>query len=150
MTYLASRKSSCALIEFSQSSTQTISSGTDILWDTKRTTGGDGISINSSTGIITLNSSRRYWIQATINVLRSGNSDFAFEFQTGAGGALTQADGSFPILYIEDTTRPIINSSFMASLMVSYPSTTFKLRCTSVDANSTLESQSHLFIMELS
>lgn len=149
MTYLASRKSSCALIEYSQSSTQTISSGTDILWDTKRTTGGDGISINSSTGVITLDSSRRYWIQANITVNRTSLADFAFEFQTGAGGALTQGDGSFPILYIEDTSQPYINSSFMASLMVSYPTQTYKLRCTNVAANSTLESQSHLFIMEL-
>lgn len=149
MTFLASRKSTCALVEYSQSSTQTISSGTDITWDTKRTTGGDSISIDSSTGVITLDSSRRYWIQANINLTRNGNSDFSFEFQTGAGATLTQSDGSFPILYLQDTTKPIINSSLMASLMVSYPTITYKLRCTSIDANSTLESQSHLFIMEL-
>ncbi len=151
MTHLAVRKASCAWVEFTQSSAQTISSGTDITWDTKRTTGGDNISINSSTGVITLDSSKRYWIQASINVVRSGNNDFAFEFQTGAGGSLTESDGSFPVLYIEHATGgfPYINSSFVASLMVSYPSTTYKLRCTNIDANSTFASQSHLFVMEL-
>lgn len=149
MTHLAVRKASCAWVEFTQSSAQTISSGTDITWDTKRTTGGDNISINSSTGVITLDSTKRYWIQATINVVRSGNGNIGFEFKTGAGGSLTQAQGNFPMLYIEDTTNPYINSSFVASLMVSYPTSTYKLQCTIIDANSTLASQSHLFIMEL-
>ena len=151
MSYLNTRKASCAWVEFTQSSAQTISSGTDITWDTKRTTGGDNISINSSTGVITLDSSRRYWIQATINVTRSALGDFAFEFQTGAGGSLTPSQGSFPVQYIEavNGAKPYINSSLMASLMVSYPSTTYKLRCTSIDASSTFESQSHLFVMEL-
>lgn len=151
MSYLNTRKASCAWVEFTQSSAQTISSGTDITWDTKRTTGGDSISINSSTGVITLDSSRRYWIQATIGVDRSATGDFAFEFQTGAGGSLTQSQGAFPVIYIESisTTKPFINSSFVASLMVSYPSTTYKLRCTSVDASSTLQEPTHLFVMEL-
>ena len=151
MTHLAVRKASCAWVEFTQSSAQTISSGTDITWDTKRTTGGDSISINSSTGIITLDSSRRYWIQATIGVDRSATGDFEFEFQTGAGGSLTQSQGAFPIKYIEETntSHPFVNSSFVASLMVAYPSTTYKLNCVSVDASSTLNSPTHLFIMEL-
>lgn len=149
MTHLAVRKASCAWVEFTQSSAQTISSGTDITWDTKRTTGGDNISINSSTGVITLDSSKRYWIQATIAVDRSGNGNFAFEFETGAGASLTQAQGNFPVIYVEDTTRPFINSSLLASLIVSYPTTTYKLVCTSADSNSTFAAQSHLFIMEL-
>ena len=107
------------------------------------------MSINSSTGVITLDSNKRYWIQASINVLRSGNGDFEFKFLTGAGGSLTQSDGAFPILYIEDNTKPVINSSFMASLMVSYPASTYKLQCVDVDSNSTLKEQTHLFIMEM-
>lgn len=149
MSYLNTRKASCAWVEYTQSSAQTISSGTDIIWDTSRSTGGDNILINSSTGVITLDSSRRYWIQATINVVRSANGNIGFEFKTGAGGSLTQAQGNFPMLYIEDTTNPYINSSFVASLMVSYPTSTYKLQCTTIDASSTLASQSHLFIMEL-
>jgi hypothetical protein len=149
VSYLNTRKASCAWVEFTQSSAQTISSGTDITWDTKRTTGGDNISYNSSTGVITLDSSKRYWIQATINVVRNGNGNIGFEFKNGAGGSLTQAQGNFPMLYVEDTSNPYINSSFVSSLVVSYPTITYKLVCTQIDQNSTLASQSHLFIMEL-
>lgn len=149
MSYLNTRKASCAWVEFTQSSAQTISPGTDITWDTKRTTGGDSISINSSTGVITLDSSKRYWIQATISVDRSSNGDFGFEFQTGAGAPLSQSDGGFKLVYVEDYSRPIISSSFVASLVVDRPTTTYKLRCTGVDASSTLNAQSHLFVMEL-
>lgn len=150
MTHLAVRKSSCAWVEYTQSSAQTLSNlGSDITWDTKRTTGGDSISINSSTGVITLDTSKRYWIQATISVDRSSNGDWAFEFQTGAGVSLTQSEGGFKAIYVEDYTSPFESSSFVASLVVDQPTTTYKLRCTSVDANSTLNAQSHLFVMEL-
>ena len=151
MTHLAVRKSTCAWVELTQSSAQSISTGTAITWNTKRTTGGDSVSYNSSTGVLTLDSSRRYWIQATIAVDRNGNGDFSFGFQTGAGGPLSEAQGNFPVLIIEDTTRPYVNSSFMASLIVNYPSsaTGYKLVCTSIDAGSTFALQSHLFIMEL-
>ena len=104
---------------------------------------------NSSTGIITLDSNKRYWIQATINVIRSAAGNFEFTFQTGAGGSLSESAGVFPMIYIEDSAKPIINSSFVTSLMVSNPLTTYKLRCVTIDANSTFASQSNLFIMEM-
>lgn len=149
MSYLTTRKANCSWIEYTQSSAQTISSGTDITWNTKKTTGGDGVSIDSSTGIITLDSSKRYWIQASINVIRSAAGNFEFTFQTGSGGSLSESDGVFPMLYVEDSVKPIINSSFVTSLMVSKPTTTYKLRCVTIDANSTFASQSNLFIMEM-
>ena len=149
MSYLTTRKASCSWIEYTQSSAQTISSGTDIIWNTKKTTGGDSVSIDSSTGIITLDSSKRYWIQASINVIRSAAGNIEFTFQTGAGGSLSESDGVFPMIYVEDSTKPIINSSFVTSLMVSKPTTTYKLRCVTIDANSTFASQSNLFIMEM-
>ena len=115
MSYNNIRKAICEFIEYTKSSTQTISNGSAITFDTKRTTGGDDVSIDSSTGIITLDSSKRYWIQASINVIRSAAGNFEFTFQTGAGGSLAESDGVFPMLYIEDHTKPIINSSFVTS-----------------------------------
>ena len=149
MSYLTTRKADCAWIEYTQSSAQTISSGTDITWNTKKTTGGDSVYIDNSTGIITLDSSKRYWIQASISVTRSANGNISFTFQNGAGGSLSELGGSFPMIYIEDNTDPYINSSFVASLVVSYPTTTYKLRCVTIDTNSTFDSESHLFIMEM-
>ena len=149
MSYLTTRKSVCSWIEYTQSSAQTISSGTDITWNTKRSTGGDGVSIDSSTGIITLDSNKRYWIQASISVTRSGNGNIEFTFQDGSGGSLSESDGVFPMLYVEDNSDPYINSSFVASLVVSKPTTTYKLRCITIDTNSTFDSESNLFIMEM-
>ena len=149
MSYLTTRKSDCAWIEYTQSSAQTISSGTDITWNTKRTTGGDGVSIDSSTGIITLDSSKRYWIQASISVTRSADGNIEFTFQNGSGGSLSESNGNFPMLYVEDQSDPYINSSFVTSLVVSKPTTTYKLRCVTIDANSTFDLESHLFIMEM-
>jgi hypothetical protein len=149
VSYLAVRKSKCTWIEYTQSSTQTISSNDAILWDVERSTSTPAMSINSSTGVITLDSSKRYWIQASMHVTRSSETGFEFQFQTGAGAAVTPADGGFQIYYTEDASDPVTNSSFVASLMVSYPTTTYVLRCTSIALNSTLESQSHLFVMEM-
>ena len=149
MSYLTTRKADCAWVEYTQSSAQTISSGTDITWNTKKTTGGDSVSIDSSTGIITLDSSKRYWIQASISVTRSANGNIEFTFQNGSGGSLSESDGVFPMLYIEDQSDPYINSSFVASLVVSKPTTTYKLRCVTIDTNSTFDSESNLFIMEM-
>ena len=149
MSYLTTRKSVCSWIEYTQSSAQTISSGTDITWNTKRSTGGDGVSIDSSTGIITLDSNKRYWIQASISVTRSGNGNIEFTFQDGSGGSLSESDGVFPMLYVEDQSDPYINSSFVTSLVVSKPATTYKLRCVTIDSNSTFDLESHLFIMEM-
>ena len=149
MSYLGTRKSDCTWIEYTQSSAQTISTGTDIVWDVERSTSTPAMSINSSTGVITLDSSKRYWIQASINVIRTDIGHIQFSFKTSAGASLTQAEGNFPMYYREDTTPYYINSSFVVSLMVSYPSTGYKLVCTEVDSNSTLASQSHLFVMEM-
>lgn len=149
MSYLGIRKSDCTWIEYTQSSAQTINTGTDIVWDVERSTSTPAMSINSSTGVITLDSSKRYWIQASLNVIRTNIGHIEFSFKTSTGGNLTQADGNFPMYYREDTTPYYINSSFVVSLMVSYPSTAYKLVCTNVDTNSTLASQSHLFVMEM-
>lgn len=150
MSFLNIRKASCAWVEYTQSSAQTISTNSVITWDNKKTTGSDSVSINSSTGVITLDSSRRYWIQASIHVTRpNSTSDIEFEFQTSSGTTVLPTDGGFKMIYVEDNVAPYINSSFVASLMVSYPSTTYKLLCTNVANNSTFAPQSSLFIMEL-
>ena len=53
------------------------------------------------------------------------------------------------MLYVEDQSDPYINSSFVTSLVVSNPTTNYKLRCVTIDANSTFDLESHLFIMEM-
>lgn len=152
MTYLTPRVSKCAWVEYRQSSAQTISTNSIITFDTKRTTGGDSVSINSSTGVVSLSSSKRYWIQASISIERSTNDDYEINWEESDGTALVEADGNFPAYsrrVTGVTAYPFANSSFVASLMVDEPSTDYRLKVTACPANSTVLSWTHLFIIEL-
>lgn len=152
MTYKAPRVSNCAWIEYRQSSAQTISTGSIITFDTKRTTGGDSVSINSSTGVVSLSSSKRYWIQASISIERSSNADYEINWEQSDGTALSESDGNFPAynrLVTGVLGYPFYNSSFVASLMVNEPSIDYRLKVTTCPASSTVLSWTHLFIIEL-
>lgn len=153
MTYAATRLSDCAMIEYTHSTTQTASTGTVLLFDTKRTTGGDSVSINSSTGEITLASDRRYWIQCSCAIERSANSDYEIQFQNNNGTALTESDGNFRAYDRRDLTvtdYPMQNSSYVASLIVDNPSISYRVVATLMPASSTVLTATHLFIFELS
>ena len=133
-----------------QTTPPALSNNLDIIWDTttKRSTGGDSVSINSSTGVITLSSSRRYWLQASIQVDRATAGNFEFEWQDGSGNSLSASDGAFSAIYLEDYTQPLVNSSLLASVVVSNPSLTYKLVCVSVPTNSSLNENTELLIWE--
>ncbi|MGA1738682.1 MAG: hypothetical protein ACO4AM_05325 [Candidatus Nanopelagicaceae bacterium] len=158
MSYLASRKytSNCIWIEFSKSSTQTVSAGDIILFDstTKRSTGSDGVSVNSSTGVISLSSSKRYWIQASIAIERTSNSEYQIFWRTGSGTSnLGNSDGCFSVVARGQTAStggtPYITSSHVASVMVDYPTETYRLYIQTMPANSTVLTLTNLFIMEM-
>ena len=152
MTYNLNRVSRCSWIEYTRTASQSISTGSIITFDNRRSTGGDSVSIDSSTGVISLNSSMRYWIQASICIDRSTNDDFEINFEQSDGTALAESDGNFPA-YNELVSGipgyPYYNSSFLASLMVNSPSIDYRLKVTSCPYNSTLLVETHLFIMEL-
>lgn len=152
MTYRATKESSCVWIEYRQSSTQTISTGSIITFDTKRSSGADSVSINSSTGVVTLSASRRYWIQACIAIQNASNLDWELEWEQSNGTALTPADGSFSAYrrrVTGPTSYPFYNSSYVASLIVNEPSINYRLKVATCAANSTVLAETHLFIMEL-
>jgi hypothetical protein len=59
MTYLGSNPQATAvMIEVSLSAAQTASAGDYVLFDTIRATGSHGVSVNSSTGELTLDTSK--------------------------------------------------------------------------------------------
>ena len=158
MSYLASRRhtSGCIWVEFSKSSTQTVSAGDIITFDatTKRTSGSDSVSVNSSTGVITLSSNKRYWVQASIAVERSSNNNYEIFWRTGAGTTnLTNSDGCFSVVARRQTAvtggQPYVTSSHVASIMVDYPTDTYRLYVDTMPANSTVLTLTNLFIMEL-
>lgn len=148
--------SDCIWVEFSKSSTQTVSAGDIITFDatTKRSTGSDSVSLNSSTGVISLSSSKRYWIQASIAVERSSNNNYEIFWRTGAGSTnLGESDGCFSAVARRQTAKtggqPYVTSSHVASVMVDYPTDTYRLYVDSMPANSTVLTLTNLFIMEM-
>ena len=158
MTYKVSNThtSSCIWVEFSKSSTQTVSVGDIITFDatTKRSTGSDSVSLNSSTGVITLSSSKRYWVQASIAVERSSNNNYEIFWRTGAGTTnLTNDDGCFSVVARRQTAatggQPYVTSSHVASIMVDYPTDTYRLYVDTMPASSTVLTLTNLFIMEM-
>jgi len=153
LSYNNIRKAICEFIEYTKSSTQTISNGSTITFNTKRTTGGDGVSIDSSTGIITLNSDRSYWIQGFITFDIPSEGDFKVEFQDSNGNSLTESDGNFPAYFHSEpdrsnSGRPFANRSQLCSLLVKQPSLQYKLVATTVPSNTTVHLSTHLFITE--
>lgn len=146
-------ETSAVMVEYTMSSSQTVSSGDVITFDTKRTTGSDSTSVNSSTGVISLDSSRNYWVQASVAVTMASNGSYEITFQDSAGNTLSESDGVFPAYHTitrpDDYQNSYVNHSYMASLMVDKPSLDYKLVVTAVPANSTVLVETHLFIMEM-
>tara|TARA_Y100000114_G_scaffold150021_1_gene164960 strand:+ start:1650 stop:2108 length:459 start_codon:yes stop_codon:yes gene_type:complete len=141
-----------AMIEYTKTSTQTVSDGDTITFQTKRTTGSDGVSINGS-GVISLDSNRSYWIQASIAINMSSNGDYKVTFQDSSGNTLSESDGVFPAyqsLYPDDDGQPFTNSSYMASLIVERPSLSYRLVVVDVPTNSTVRTETNLLIKEVS
>lgn len=156
MTHLAVRKSNCAWVEYSMGATQSVSDGDIIKFDasTKRTTGGDGVSYNSTTGVLSLSSTKRYWVQASIAIDRSSNNNYAVRWYQSDGTLLDESDGSFYAVARSVTSistgAPYINSSHVASLVVDYPAVDYRLEVPTVPASSTVMLLTNLFIIELS
>jgi len=153
MSYNNIRKAICEFVEYTKSTTQTISDNSVITFDTKRTTGDDGIAIDSSTGVITLDPNRSYWIQASITFDIPSEGDFKVEFQDSSGNSLTESDGNFPAYFHSEpdktsSGRPFANNSHLCSLLVKQPSLQYKLVATTVPANTTVHLSTHLFITE--
>lgn len=155
MTYGFIAKAQTIFIEYSKPVAQTVSQNTSIIFAdaNKRSTGSDSVSINSTTGVITLASNKRYWIQAHLYVDMGSDDDFCqIEFQDSNGNTLGPSDGNFPYYHDEvasRTGRPRESNSYMASLIVEYPTLSYKLVPTTIRANSEIMTHTHLFIIEV-
>lgn len=156
MTYEFIAKARTIFIEYSKPVAQTVSQGNAITFADadKRSTGSDSVSINSSTGVITLDSDKKYWVQAHLYVDMGANDDYCqIEFQDSNGNTLGPSDGNFPYYHDEvasRTARPRESNSYMASLVVENPTLSYKLVPTLIRANSEIMTTTHLFIIEVS
>lgn len=145
MTYF-SRIVPMRMVEVTLSSAQTASQGDYVLFDSIRATGTHGVTVNSSTGEIGLDTSKHYRIVASIDVDRSSlTSSWEFTWHDSAGNALGVSDGAFEAQWSYSSTA---NATFTAVYQSTSPLSAIKLRATVLAASSTINTATKLIIME--
>ena len=129
MTYKQRHPRPTRLIELSADGTQTVSNGDTIYFQNKRTTGGDSVSV--SNGVISLSSSRSYFLQCAVSVERPATlSDVIMTwYNATTNTALTKSNGAFksqlnPSGFTSATRR---NGSVIAVMFIDNPSHDIKL-----------------------
>jgi hypothetical protein len=140
-------------IELTLSSAQTISVNDIIAFDTLRASGPYELSLNSSTGEITLSGSKTYWIQASIDVNRSSTtSSFRFAWIDQAGTEISAANGGFDATWeyhSVGTTAPAPNPTTVASYVSSNPVQSIRLKTMAVQPASTANTHLSVIIFEV-
>lgn len=145
MTYF-SRKVPMRMIEVSLSATQTASSGSMVLFDTIRATGTHGVTVNSSTGEIGLDTSRHYYVQASIDVTRSSTtSSYRFAWIDSTGAEISAANGGYDAAWEYSNTS---NATYTAVYQSAAPVSPIRLKATLLNANSTINLSTKLLILE--
>lgn len=156
MTYNIGRETDAKkarAIQLSLSSDQTASAGDTVLFDTITASHSDhGVSLSS--GVITLDPTRAYWLQASIDVTRSSaTSSIKMSFYSGSS-PLSSADGAgFAQWQWFDSNGPLYgrpNATFTAVYVsCSAHATSLNLRADVLNASSTLNAAgTKLFIIE--
>lgn len=149
MSYLPTKRN-LVMIELTLSSAQTASQGDFVQWDTVRATGTHGVSINASTGEVSLDPSRQYHIVASIDVDRSSLiSSWAFNWCDSTGTELTYADGSFDGRW-DYSGITQTNATFTAVYQSATPLSVIKLKATTLAASSSFNTSFRCLIMEAS
>ena len=145
MTYL-NKVTPLRMIEVTLSSGQTASQGDYVLFDTIRATGSHSVTVNSSTGEIGLGPNKRYHIVASIDVDRSSTtSSWEFKWHDASGNVLGPSDGAFEAKWIYSS---VANATFTAVYQSGMPVSGIKLRATTLNANSTINTSTRILIME--
>jgi len=135
------------MIEVSLSSAATVSTGSMVPFDTVRATGSHGVTVNSSTGEVTLDTSKQYYIQASVDVSRSSTTTgFRFAWVDSTGTEIGVASGGYDAQWD-------YNNNSTATYTAVYQSTTpvspIRLKVDSISASSTLNLATKLFILEV-
>lgn len=140
-------------IELTLSSAQTIVINDIIAFDTLRASGPYELSLNSSTGEITLSGSKTYWIQASIDVNRSSTtSSFRFAWIDQAGTEISAANGGFDATWeyhLSSSSSNAPNPTTVASYVSSNPVQSIRLKTMAVQPASTANTQLSVIIFEV-
>ena len=140
-------------IELTLSSAQTISTNDVIAFDTLRATGPHELSLNASTGEITLSGSKTYWVQASIDVNRSSTtSSFRFAWIDQAGTEISAANGGFDATWEYHASTPSTNApnaTTVANYISSDPVQSIRLKTMAVQPASTANTMMSVIIFEV-
>lgn len=140
------------LIQITLSSAQTASSGDVVVFDTIASTSTPSLSLNASTGEITLDSSKHYYIQASIQVDRSSTtSSFNFAWIDSSGTVLTTADGGYDATwdYHDSSITNGDTATCTANYITRSPTSAVRLKALSLAASSSVRTDTTVFIMEI-
>ena len=136
------------MIEVSLSSTATVSTGSMVPFDTVRATGAHGVSVNSSTGEVSLDTSKQYYIQASVDVTRSSTTTgFRFAWVDSAGAEISAANGGYDAQWDYSIYA---NATYTAVYQSTAPVSPIRLKVTSISANSTINLATKILILEVS
>lgn len=150
MTYKSLTSSKCEWVEYRMSATQAVAVDDIIKFDpsTKRTTGGDSVSYNGTTGVLSLSSTKRYWVQASLAIQRSSNTAYRVDWvEESALTRVDVADGGFSAIAQRTGGSTYYTSSHVCHLMVDYPSAGFRLNY-DAGPSATILTLTNLFIIE--
>jgi len=140
------------LIQITLSSAQTASAGDVVVFDTIASTSTPSLSLNATTGEITLDSTKHYYIQASIQVDRSSTtSDFNFAWIDSSGTTLTTADGAFDATWEYHASAGGVGetTTCTANYITRSPTSAVRLKALTLAASSSVRTDTTVFIMEV-
>lgn len=147
MTYKQRHARPTRFIELSADGTQTVANGGTIYFQNKRTTGGDSVSVTN--GVISLSSSKSYFLQFAFSIERpssSSNAIFTW-YNATTNVALTKADGAF---LSEINTALSGNGSRIAVMYIDKPTHPVKLVVSGMSSgNATILADTNISVMEI-
>lgn len=151
MSYNNIKNRNVSIIELRNSTDQSVSVGDAVLFDTLKGDGSHGVSVDSS-GNITLNTGREYWIQASFDVDRSATTDsWAFDFYNASTGTvLGVGHGAFQAQWDYASTSTRTNATFTAAYVSTAPLSSIVLKATTMTNTSTVSTYTRIIIIEVS
>ena len=129
MTYRQRHSKTTRMVILSADGTQTVVNGDTVLFPNKQTTGGDSVTV--SNGVISLSSSKSYFLKCSVSVERptAGSDVIMTWYNATSNTALGQSDRAFksqfnPSGFTQTTRR---NGSVVAVIYIDNPAHSIKL-----------------------
>jgi hypothetical protein len=142
------------LIELTRNSNQSISAGSALILNTVRATDSThGVTVDGTTGEITLPPWCDYYIQASIEVDRASNSDsFRIAFTDSNGVEIPASDGGFDCIYEwhdSSLTTNVPNFTMTAVYVSTAPLDSIYLKCFSMASGSVMTKETSILITQV-